>query len=97
MLFGVSIFVTSGNIVTVLGANGAGKSTLVRAIIGMADIKGGDVIFEESSMKGLPTHEIVKRGVVPVPEGRHLFPYLTVLENLQMGAYTANRREEPSD
>jgi len=96
VLFGVSIFVTSGSMVTVLGANGAGKSTLVRAIMGMVDIRSGDVVFEGSSIKRLPPHKIVKRGVVSVPEGRHLFPYLTVLENLQMGAYTADRKEEPS-
>lgn len=96
VLFGVSLFVPKGGIITVVGANGAGKSTLVRAIMGLADVSGGEVIFEGSRINGLPPHEIVKRGVIQVPEGRHLFPYLTVLENLQMGAYTADRKEEPS-
>lgn len=86
-LKGVTINVESGELVAVIGANGAGKSTLMRTISGLHKPRRGDIEFEGKSISGKPAHKIVGLGVVQIPEGRGVFPEMTVLENLEMGAY----------
>jgi branched-chain amino acid transport system ATP-binding protein len=83
----VSITVEAGEVVTLIGANGAGKSTTLRAITGLVKPSGGRVIFEGQDITGLPAHTLVARGISMAPEGRGVFANLTVLENLEMGAY----------
>ena len=87
---GVSLEVRKGQIVTVLGANGAGKTTLLKTISGIMDPEKGTVQLEGESIAGLEPDKVVRRGVIHVPEGREVFPLLTVRENLMMGAYTRN-------
>src|SRR5262249_54988211 len=84
---GVSFRVSAGSIVSLIGANGAGKSTSLRALTGLVRPSGGDLRFEDRSLVGLAPHDIVRLGIAHVPEGRRLFPKMTVLENLQMGAF----------
>jgi branched-chain amino acid transport system ATP-binding protein len=86
-LKGVSFTVPQGSIVTLLGANGAGKSTTLKCISGLVPAARGTVSFRGQRIDGLPCETIVRRGISHVPEGRELFPELTVLENLAMGAY----------
>ena len=85
---GVSLEVREGQIVTVLGANGAGKTTLLKTISGVMDPEKGTVELEGDAIQGSDPDRIVNRGMVHVPEGREIFPLLTVAENIQMGAYT---------
>jgi branched-chain amino acid transport system ATP-binding protein len=87
-LKGVSLEVPEGSIVTLLGANGAGKSTTLKSISGLVPPTRGTVAFSGRRIDGLPSEKIVRLGISHVPEGRELFPELTVLENLKMGAYT---------
>jgi len=89
---GVSLKVEKGQIVTVLGANGAGKSTLLKTISGIMDPEKGQVLFKGSEIQGQEPHKIVQQGIVHVPEGREVFPLLTVDENLTLGAYTRSDR-----
>lgn len=91
---GASLSVKKGQIVTVLGANGAGKSTLLKTVSGIMDPEKGQVIFEGEEIQGREPHVIVKKGIVHVPEGREVFPLLTVDENLSLGAYTRNDKAE---
>jgi branched-chain amino acid transport system ATP-binding protein len=91
---GVSLEVHKGQVVTVLGANGAGKTTLLKTISGIMDPEKGQVLFEGEEIQGREPHQIVRRGIVQVPEGREVFPLLTVEENLALGAYTRNDRAE---
>ncbi len=84
---GISFDVPKGNIVTLIGANGAGKSSTLRAIAGLVKPKGGVIEFEGENITGKDTTVIVKKGITLVPEGRRIFPDLTVLENLRVGAY----------
>ena len=86
-LHGVSLKVNPGEIVTLIGANGAGKSTTLRAISGLVKAQAGSVTYDGRPITNLAPHEIVKRGLSQVPEGRMVFANLTVLENLKMGAY----------
>ena len=86
-LKGISIDVPDGQIVTLIGANGAGKSTLLRAIIGLVKSQGGTVEYNGETLNGLNSQRIVTKGITLVPEGRRVFPNLTVLENLRIGAY----------
>ncbi|MFZ2145028.1 MAG: ABC transporter ATP-binding protein [Xanthobacteraceae bacterium] len=90
-LHGVSIEVRAGNVVAVLGANGAGKSTMVRAITNLHTRKTGHVIFDGIDITDLPPHEIAKRGLALVPEHRHVFGRMSVMENLLMGGYLQRR------
>lgn len=92
-LKGISITVEDGEIVTLIGANGAGKSTTLKTISGLLSPRQGEVRLEGTSLKQYRAHEIVERGVVQVPEGRRVFGQLTVMENLEMGAYTRSDRE----
>ncbi|WP_428487319.1 ABC transporter ATP-binding protein [Rhodopila sp.] len=85
---GVTIDVDAGQIVTVLGANGAGKTTVLRTISGVLDPERGQVVFDGQDIARLPPDQVMRRGICHVPEGRETFPFLTVRENLMMGAYT---------
>ena len=87
VLHGVSLAVPAGRIVGLLGANGAGKSTLMRAISGLATVKGGSITFDGQSIRGATPQALVRRGIAHVPQGRLLFGEMTVRENLEMGAY----------
>ncbi|HZG21896.1 MAG TPA: ABC transporter ATP-binding protein [Herbaspirillum sp.] len=89
-LHGVSLNVEKGEIVTLIGANGAGKTTLLMTLCGRPRASSGRVIFEGQDITALPTHEIMRRGLAISPEGRRVFPSLTVLENLKMGAFFAS-------
>lgn len=91
---GVSLDVVKGRVVTVLGANGAGKTTLLKTITGIMDPEKGKILFEGREIQGQEPHRIVQSGIVHVPEGREVFPLLTVEENLALGAYTRNDRAE---
>ncbi|MBI3877900.1 MAG: ABC transporter ATP-binding protein [Verrucomicrobia bacterium] len=86
-LHGVSLQVKQGDIVTLIGGNGAGKTTTLRTVSGLLKPKSGDILYEGRSVLGVKPHELVARGLAHVPEGRMVFANLTVLENLQMGAY----------
>jgi branched-chain amino acid transport system ATP-binding protein len=91
-LFGISLYVNAGEIVTLIGANGAGKTTILRVVSGMKSMAGGVLRFAGSDVSRVPAHEMVSRGVSHVPEGRQVFPFMTVKENLSLGAYTPRAR-----
>jgi branched-chain amino acid transport system ATP-binding protein len=93
-LKGVSLHVDAGEIVALIGANGAGKTTTLRTISGLQRPRRGTITFDGQRIDGLPPHEIAARGLVHAPEGRRLFHRMTVLENLELGAYT--RRDHAS-
>jgi branched-chain amino acid transport system ATP-binding protein len=93
-LKGISIDVYEGEIVTLLGANGAGKSTTLRSINGLNRPRQGSITFQGRDITSTPAHEIVKRGIAQSPEGRRLFPRMTVTENLEMGAFQRQDRSE---
>jgi branched-chain amino acid transport system ATP-binding protein len=82
----VSVQVPEAGVVSIVGANGAGKSTILKSLVGLVPITEGDVVFKGESIKGLETAARVKKGIVLVPEGRQLFPYLPVITNLKLGA-----------
>mgnify|MGYP000391238284 CR=1 FL=1 len=92
-LKGISLEVPKGQIVTLIGANGAGKSTLLRSVVGLVKPKSGQIIYNGDNITGLNSQQIVKKGLTLVPEGRRIFPNLTVLENLQIGAYMRSDKE----
>jgi branched-chain amino acid transport system ATP-binding protein len=92
-LHGVSLNVQEGEIVTLIGANGAGKTTLLMTLCGRPRATSGRIVFEGNDITRLPTHEIMRRGLAISPEGRRVFPSLTVLENLKMGAFFASNDE----
>jgi len=87
VLKGVSLDINRGEIVVVAGSNGAGKTTLLRTIVGLKTPKSGIVKFKDEIISALPPHEVVERGISLVPEGRRLFPYMSVRDNLEMGCY----------
>jgi branched-chain amino acid transport system ATP-binding protein len=91
---GVSFRISAGTIVSLIGANGAGKTTSLRALTGLVKPSSGELRFENSSLTGLAPHQIVGLGIAHVPEGRRLFPKMTVLENLRMGAYLRTNRTD---
>lgn len=93
-LKGVSLKVEPSQIVSLIGANGAGKTSLLQAISGIVKKSGGDVLFEDSSIYKTSPRKIVSSGLVQVPEGRHVFPGLSVYENLMMGAYLRKDKKE---
>jgi branched-chain amino acid transport system ATP-binding protein len=86
-LKGVSLSVEPGEVVTLIGSNGAGKSTTLRSISGLTPARSGTVRFDGQEITGVPAHEVVGRGVALAPEGRHVFPRMTVRENLELGSY----------
>ena len=87
VLQGVSLTVAPGSITCILGANGAGKSTLIRAILGLTPPHTGAIRFDGQAIHGLATHRVIARGIACIPEGRKVFPKMTVEENLRVGAY----------
>jgi branched-chain amino acid transport system ATP-binding protein len=93
-LKGVSIGLEEGKIVTLIGANGAGKTTTLRTVSGLKRPTSGDIRFGEKQIAGMQLHEIVKLGIAHVPEGRRVFATMTVLENLEMGAYLRKKGRE---
>ncbi|MDD5311642.1 MAG: ABC transporter ATP-binding protein [Dehalococcoidia bacterium] len=90
VLHGVSINIDANEMIAILGTNGAGKSTLVNTILGMVKSTDGTITFEGQRIDKLPPHEIIHRGIAQVPEARRIFPYLTVMDNLMVGAYNKN-------
>lgn len=92
VLWDIDLQVNEGEIVTVVGANGAGKSTTLMNISRLIKPKSGSITFLGSNLKGLESHEVVERGIVQVPEGRKIFPEMTVLENLRMGSFIKSAR-----
>src|SRR5215475_1589470 len=89
-LRGIDIDVAEGEIVTLIGANGAGKSTLMMTIFGNPRAREGSIVFAGRTITGLPTHQIARLRIAQSPEGRRIFPRMTVMENLQMGAVACN-------
>ena len=87
VLQGVSLTVETGCITCLLGSNGSGKTTLVRSILGLTPARAGRIIFDDNDITRLPTHKIIAAGIACIPEGRKVFPKLTVEENLRVGAY----------
>ena len=96
-LWDVSLEIEKREIVTLIGSNGAGKSTILKTISGLLKPTTGDIYFEGLRLDRLPAHKIVTVGIVLIPEGRGLFPEMSVLENLEMGAYTIADRKEIKD
>ncbi|CAN1503720.1 LivF ABC-type branched-chain amino acid transport systems, ATPase component [Candidatus Nanopelagicaceae bacterium] len=98
---GVSVVVNQGEIVTLIGANGAGKTTILKTISGLRPVSSGDITFDGTSINKIPAHERVDLGISQVPEGRGIFPGMTVLENLEMGKFNRpdrkNEMEEDLD
>lgn len=92
---GISLEVPDGSIITLVGANGAGKSTTLRSIVGLVKARSGSITLDGEELLGQDTTEIVSKGITLVPEGRHVFPDMTVLENLKIGAYL--RKDKLSD
>jgi len=97
VLWDVSLHVERGELISIIGANGAGKTTLLKSIVGVVKPKRGSIIFNGNRIDGYPPHKIVSEGVVYVPEGRRVFPRMTVVDNLRMGAYTKVARERVED
>jgi branched-chain amino acid transport system ATP-binding protein len=93
-LTGISMHVSQGEVVTLIGANGAGKTTTLRTIVGLLEPAEGRVIFEDEDISGKPTHKLVARGISMSPEGRGIFANLTVRENLRMGAYLRKDKQQ---
>jgi branched-chain amino acid transport system ATP-binding protein len=91
VLEGISLKVEPGRITCLLGSNGSGKTTLIRSILGLTPPRAGHIAFDGQDITALPTHKVIAAGVACIPEGRKVFPKLTVEENLRLGAY-----QEPS-
>ncbi|KVN28147.1 ABC transporter ATP-binding protein [Burkholderia pyrrocinia] len=91
---GVDLEVRQGELVTLIGANGAGKTTTMKAITGLKPYSAGDIEYDGKSIKGVPSHELLKRGLAMVPEGRGIFARMSIVENMQMGAYLRNDKEQ---
>ncbi len=93
-LHGISLSVEEGKIVALVGGNGAGKTTTINTISGLTALRKGDILLDGQSIRDMPAHERVKKGVIQVPEGRKLFPYMSVYENLMMGSYLPENRKK---
>jgi branched-chain amino acid transport system ATP-binding protein len=96
-LKGISFTVKEGELVTIIGANGAGKTTILRAVMGLARCRKGAILFQGKDITQSPPHSRARLGISPVPEGRKIFPDLTVAENLLMGSYTLEDRKTIAD
>jgi branched-chain amino acid transport system ATP-binding protein len=94
---GVSFAVEAGSVVTLIGANGAGKTTTLRTLSGLVAPSAGEVVFDGQRIDGVPAHQIVARGIAHVPEGRRVFPRMTVGENLELGAFSQAGRVAPAE
>jgi branched-chain amino acid transport system ATP-binding protein len=97
VLWGVSLEVKSGELVALIGSNGAGKTTTLKTIMGILSPKSGNIKYLESDLLKLKPYERVKKGIAIVPEGRRLFPYMSVLDNILVGAYSREAREKLKD
>ena len=91
-LHSVSLTIGAGEIVALLGANGAGKSTTINTISGLTELRGGTMTYDGADLTAMPAHERVARGVIQVPEGRKLFPFMTILDNLLIGSFSEGTR-----
>ena len=89
---GIDFYIDEGEIVTLIGANGAGKTTTMNTIIGVVKAAGGEILFQGNDISKLSSSAIVKNGIALSPEGRQIFPKMTVYENLEMGAYSINKK-----
>lgn len=87
VLWDINLTAKDGEVVSIVGSNGAGKTTIARALSGLVHVKSGEILFNGENIQNLPSHEILARGVVQVPEGRQLFREMTVYENLELGAF----------
>lgn len=87
-IHGISFQVDEGQIVAILGSNGAGKTTALKAVMGVLPVMSGTITYKGENLAGVPSHKMVTRGISMVPEGRHLFPKMSIYDNLMMGAYT---------
>ncbi len=96
-LKGVTVAVDEGEIVTLIGANGAGKTTTLKTISGVRPVTSGTIRFDDEDITGMAPHKLVDRGLLQAPEGRGIFPGMTVLENLEMGAYARKGRDTAVD
>ncbi|MGP8321967.1 MAG: ABC transporter ATP-binding protein [Methanosarcinaceae archaeon] len=94
ILWDVNFHIDEGEIITIIGPNGAGKTTIARTIMGLLKPTSGTIEFNEKQIHQSPTHQIVKGGIALVPEGRELFPKMSIMENLRMGAYTSDKKED---
>ena len=90
---GISILQEEGSVVSVIGANGAGKSTILKSISGLIPLRSGTIEFSGGKISGMPVDKIVGLGIAHVPEGRRLFPYMSVSENIHLGAYLRDDKE----
>lgn len=97
VIHGISLDIKAGECVALIGANGAGKSSTLRAICGLVPVSGGKVTFEGQDITNLSGHAVVKAGITMCPEGRQVFPQMSTLKNLRMGAYTRNDDEQDAD
>lgn len=93
VLEGVSLKIEPGRITCLLGSNGSGKTTLIRSILGLTPPRAGRIVFEGRDITSLPTHKVIATGIACIPEGRKVFPKLTVEENLRLGAYQESSRD----
>jgi branched-chain amino acid transport system ATP-binding protein len=93
-LWDVSLTVNRGEIVTLVGSNGAGKSTILNTVAGLLKPRGGNIFFDGKRIDNLPAHRVVEKGISMIPEGRRLFPLMTVLDNLEVGASVAEARSK---
>ncbi len=96
-LKGISLQVNKGEIVALIGGNGAGKSSTLNSVSGLVESHSGTIIYHDEEITGLATDEIVRKGIIQVPEGRHIFPKLTVEENLEMGAFLTNDKAKVAE
>ena len=96
-LKGISLNVATGETVALIGTNGAGKSSTLRAITGLRPIASGEILFNGERVNGLPAEALVKKGIVMVPEGRHVFPFMSVRDNLLMGAFIKTDKKQIAD
>ena len=90
----VNFYINKGEIVTLIGANGAGKTTILNTLTGAVPVSSGDIIYKGENTKKVPAHKLVNKGIAHVPEGRRVFANLTVKQNLVLGAYTRNNKQE---
>ena len=91
VLFDIDLEIHEGEFISIVGANAAGKSTLLRSISGLLKKTSGSIEFQGRQLVGRPPYEVVESGIVHIPEGRHVFPLLSVRENLEVGAYTCRK------
>jgi branched-chain amino acid transport system ATP-binding protein len=93
-LHGISLYINQGEVVTLIGSNGAGKTTIIRSISGIMHPREGSILLDGQPIHNVPAHALVSKGIAQSPEGRRIFPRLTVMDNLEMGAFHRNDRAE---